>query len=322
MDSENLRRTFSSIGLTGMVAFAYPMSTWAFDFSPDNTPYLSDPSFLPRQGEVFLITTYDYTTREQDWQPAGGTINEHYSANANNYVQQAEYGVTSRLAVGATGSYTDTNGRYTYSSQPATEINTSRFDNPTFDLIYRAVGQLESPVSIYIEGLFVPGIVDNAPRAYGANLFVNREFGISTSQGQIGLTIQGELGTLYNDCYTSTDPISGSTSDVTGRWSYFFAARSQLRLTSHWALDSGFVYSRDLAYSVVPSVVTDTSFVAPEAIVAPYVDVAFDIVPRRLSLTFEYDHDFIGDDRRGGATDGTWINQSQNYYAVHLFLLF
>jgi len=312
----------SSRTLSICIAFACPMSAWALDAIPDNTPYISDPSFLPRQGEIYSETTYAYSTRDQDWQPSGGAVDEHYSANSNSYIEQVEYGITNRLSVGGQGSYADTAEHYNYSFRSATDADTNRFNNPTFNLTYRAINQLESPVSVYVEALFAPGIVDNAPHSAGVDLYVNRELSFPTAQGHIGLTIQGELGTSYDDAYTTNNPLSGIASDITGYWSYLFAARSQLRLTHRWAINSGVVYSRDLSNSVISPGVGDAYVAAPTTTVAPYAALVFGIVPNRVNLALEYHYEFIGDDHHSGASSGTWIDQSQSVYEMDLFLRF
>jgi len=322
MHSADLVTKLSRTGLMLGIALTCPISAWAFDVTSDTTPYISDPSFLPRQGEFYSETTYGYSTREQNWQPNGGAINEHYSADSNSYRQQIEYGITDRFSVGGYGSYADTTQQYVYTFRPTSEIDTNQFNNPTFNATYRAIDQIQSPVSVYVEALFTPGIVANAPRSGGVDLYLNREIRIPTSQGQIGLTIQGEIGTSYDDAYTNTDPLTGVSRDYTDEWGWFVAARNQVRFTPRWAVNSGIVYSKDLGNSIGLAGIGDSYVVAPSATVAPYVAVVFGIVPNRVNLAFEYDHEFIGDSARSGAVNGTWTDRSQSIYEVDLFLRF
>jgi hypothetical protein len=321
MHSAALLTAFSRAGLMAGIALAAPICACAADVTADATPYVSDPSFLPRQGEFYTETSYDYVTRDEDWRPGGGVITEHYTANSNTFLQQIQYGITNRLSVGGYGSYADTSEQFNYTFQPSTEVDVSRFNNPTFNATYRALEQFESPVSVYVEALFSPAIVANAPGSGGINVFVNRELRFATSRGEMGLTLQGEIGASDDNAYTTSNPLNGVASDVTGQWNYFLAERSQLRLTQRWAINSGVVYSKDLGDSE-QAAAGETYVIDSGTTVAPYVALVYAIVPSRANLALEYDHDFIGDDYRSGAINGTWTNQSQNIYELELFLRF
>jgi|HubBroStandDraft_3_1064219.scaffolds.fasta_scaffold1000853_1 hypothetical protein len=52
--------------------------------------------------------------------------------------------------------------------------------------------------------------------------------------------------------------------------------------------------------------------------VDPFVLVAFDLVPSRVNLAFEYDCNFVSDQQVSGSGSGGFINQPRSVYAVHL----
>jgi hypothetical protein len=305
---------FSSAGLMVGVAIVWPLSASAIDFTPDTTRYLSDPSFLPLQGQISTVTTYSHATRDIDWQPVGGIVNEHFSANTNNYAQGVSYGITDQLSVSGSGSYSAETAHTTFAFFPAEyTIVAKQFNNPAFDLTYRVVQQTESSVSIDLAASFAPPIVANVPGAGSVTMFVNRELR--------SLTIQGEIGANYAGSYKTGYTASGAPTSITSQSGYFFAAHSQLRVTPQWAINGGVTYSKYL-HETVSSVAFGSYVDTPGSSVTPYFAVAYQIVPNRVNVAVEYDHGFIGNDNHGGSSNGNWINQSRNLYAAHLRLLF
>jgi hypothetical protein len=289
----------------------------------DEIDALSNPSFLPLQGQLFSTTTYTYSTLNQDWQPQGETIDEHHLGTSNHYDERLEYGLTDRLAVGVDGGYASASGQYVYFDGPKLDANSSGLSNFALNAYYQAITYAHSPFSVYIEGTYAPGVVANAPRSEGLNLFVNRNFELATDHGVMGLTLQGEAGTAYDDDYASTNPQSGLTTHISGRWTYLFAGRSQFRFSPRWAFNSGVQFRQLLANSVAPPQASSIYSNSSESAVEPYVNVAYNIVPNRATVAIEYEHDFIGDERHlGGLDSGAWVNQSQNLYSIRLFLLF
>jgi hypothetical protein len=308
-----MTKSFRSTSLV-VLASVCSLPVWALDFTPDTTRYLSDPSFLPLQGQLYSETIYSRASRDEDWRPAGGRINEHYSADTNSYGQRFRYGLSDRLSVGASASYTDTNEHYTYLFRPRSNLDKSQLDSPTFSMTYRAIDQTDNPMSVDVEASVSPGIVDNEPRSSTVALFANRELG--------SVTIQGEGGAEYWSSYTTSHTLSGTPTNISSQWGYFLGARSQLRLTRGWAINSGIVYNKDLRNSLSQPAFGASYSNSAVATVTPFVTLCYDLIPGRFNLAFEYDHNFIGDESQGGSSNGAWIKQSRNLYAAHIRLLF
>jgi hypothetical protein len=309
--------------LTVAIVNLCPAFANAQDAATDAPPwYPSDPAFLPLRGQIFSETTIAYNTHEQDWQPNGQPVNEHYSVDSNGFFEKVQYGLTDRWSVGGSGLYSRMTEHYTYSFQPGMDVDSNRFDNPTFDLAYRAVEQIRSPVSVYVEATVTPAFISDAPRSGGIEAFVNRQLSLQTAGRDIGVTLQGEVSAQYFGAYTTNNPINGAPSDISSKWSYLLAGRSQFRLTRLLAVNAGVLYSNDSSNTVSSPDFGQRFVTAAAATVAPYVALVFDIVPTRVNLALEYDHDFIQDDDRSGPNSGTWINQSGNVYALDLYLRF
>jgi hypothetical protein len=317
--------TLSRVALLAGMALACPGTALAMDFTPDTTRYLSDPSFLPLAGQVFSETTYNSTHVDEDWFGQGATVSgEHYAASGNHYIETLLYGISDRLSIEAVGEYDHSTFNYSFMFQGPLRTTRSQFADPTFGATYRLIDQTESPVSVDANASFTPAIVDDEP--------ASGSIGLAVSQEMRSLTLQLEAATGYAGSYESIGTLYGSTNDIGGHWNFSLAARSQIRINPQLAINTGITYAKSLGYSVsspfeivyngVISVHTLKYTERPDGTVSPFVALAYDIVPGQVNLAFEYDHLFIGDDHLGGATNGSWLNQSENLYAVHLRLLF
>jgi len=303
------------VAALALLAAAFPSTGHAVDFTadltPDTTRYLSDPSFLPLQGQIYSETVYTHTDRSEDFHYASGFGYLHFSSNIDHYSQYFSYGVTDRLSLSASGSYSDESDHYSFtvgSSAP----KRNDFDNPTFGATYRAIEQTDSPVSIDVTGSYSPAAVDQSSQSGTIGLHINRETKF--------LTIQGEFSATYIDQYDGLDSLTATRHD--GYWNYLAGLRSQMRLTDQFALDSGVVYSKNSDIQYDGGFFRDSQ----DGTWTPYVALTYDIIPARVNLAFEYDHRFNGDDQRSssfvGGPNGKWVNDNENLYAVHLRLLF
>ena len=59
-----LRRYLGAGTLVALGVIGCPLGASALDLSADTTRYLSDPSFLPAQGQIYSDTTFGYTQQE------------------------------------------------------------------------------------------------------------------------------------------------------------------------------------------------------------------------------------------------------------------
>jgi hypothetical protein len=107
-----------------------------------------------------------------------------------------------------------------------------------------------------------------------------------------------------------------------GYWNYSAGLRSQVRLTDRFAVNSGVTYSNNSGIKFEDGFFRDST----DGSWTPFVALNYDIVPGQVALAFEYQHAFIGDDRRSSSfsfgPNGKWANDDENLYAVHLRLAF
>jgi hypothetical protein len=147
----------AALALIGLAAFPAPAQ--AVDLTPDTTRYLSDPSFLPAEGQIYSETTYSHADRSEDFKFADGFRSEHHSSGTDRYSQTFGYGVTDRLSLSASGSYSDAQDHYSFADGGSSSPRRSDFDNPSFAITYRAIEQTDSPVSVDVKGSYSPAAV-------------------------------------------------------------------------------------------------------------------------------------------------------------------
>jgi hypothetical protein len=304
---QNLRRLLSTSTLALLGLLALPSTGRAVDLSPDTTRYLSDPSFLPLEGQVYSETSYAHVDVSGDFTTVAGFKAEHFSSNVDRINQDFAYGITDRLTLSASAAYRFDSQHYTTPFGGSSSLENDDFENPTFGVTYRAIDQSESPVSLDLAASYSPAAVDATSQSGGVSLFVNRELKF--------LTIQGEASVSYVDAYNGRE--TQFATDHDGYWNYLVGLRSQVRLTDRFAVNSGVTYSNSTDIKYDGGAFRDST----DGTWSPYVALSYAVVPNRVDVAFEYDHDFIGDEHRSGGINGTWSN-SDNLYAVHLRLLF
>ncbi len=285
---------------------AVPGTGRAVDLTPDTTRYLSDPSFLPLEGQIYSETTYSHTDRTEDFQPSHFPGQEHLSASTDSGIQYFSYGVTDRLSVNASGSYEGQSGHYSDGSA----TTRSDFNNPSFGLIYRALDQTDSPVSVDVSGFYSPSAVSGQSQSGGGTVFVSRETKFATIQGYVGAT--------YIDQYSSDTSVFAPHD---GYWNYTAGLRSQIRLTDRFAINSGVAFSKESDTTYEGGYFRDS----PDGTWTPSVELDYAILPGKVDVAFQYQHSFIGDDHRSSpdyyGPNGKWTNNDENFYEVHLRLL-
>ncbi len=130
------------------------------------------------------------------------------------------------------------------------------------------------------------------------------------------------MGATHYDSFNASDELNAATSHISPQWDYVLAVRTQLRPSWRWAVNGGVVYTRGDSYADTRSNGYTNYAVGASGVVDPYVEIVYKILPHRLNLGFEYDHEFVSDRSLSGGIDGTWLNQSRNVYTLRLRVVF
>lgn len=293
------------LGLLLVGCVVLPVPALAFDWSPDTTRYLSDPSFIPKRGQIESHSIYSYSNSSDKWINASGVNTENSSSSTNAFQEDILYGVTNRLTVGLSGDYNASHGKLTLSKGGETDSSSFGFGNPGISSIFRLVPQGKSPVSVDTQISYIPNIKKNTYQTEGGNIAVSREM--------VSLTLRGNVGLNHSDSYNGSE-----NQDAT--WEYSVGMEGQLRFTKSWALNSGISVSKATSRMTVSNGnQTNHSY---DMNVDPYVAVQYGIVPNKVVLGLRYAHNFSGDEHMSGYYNGTWTDRSSDTVALHLRMLF
>ena len=295
----------SRIFAAAVIVAACPAAAWAFDWTPDTTRYLSDPSFMPDAGQLYSMTSLSNSTVNEDWRYISGAKTQHYLGLGDSASQDFAYGITDRLMVSGAAEYTVTRNKDTYLNFQPDESTTHNVSNPTFAVDYRMIDQRSAPVNVDGKVLYVPSIVSNGVQSGGGEVFVSREWR--------SLTLQGFAATHYYN------PTNGKT---TNYWDYYAGLEDQLRLAPRWAVNSGLqiVKRSGFEFDNQSTGIAYTS--RQDSSVLPYIALQYHLYPNRIVVGVQYEHEFVGDDHYNGSYHGTWTNNSDNIIALHLRMLF
>jgi hypothetical protein len=300
-------------GIASILAL-WPVAGWAIDLTPDPSWYLSDPAALTLKGRIESLSAFAYSETNETWENLSGVKSEHF-LNANDQVTQTFfYGITDRLQIGAAANWSNSHDTYTYTASPTFESSKSGFGNPTFGATYRIVEQGRSPVSVDGTLQYSPAIgSDTGAAEYGK---------IAVSRKMKSLTIQEYVSAKYYEAYDTVDEFNESTRSDGSYWDYQLGTATQLRLSDHWAINSGFAINFNSNQSNADATSHFAYTDRHDSSVEPYVGIQYEIMPNRMIVGIEYEHDFIGDDHRSGTNNGMWTDQSRDFYAANLRLLF
>ncbi len=255
---------------------ATPCAAQEFDLTPDTTQYLADPSFIPRAGQIYSASSYDRVRTSSDLKistttsfSAPSTRSWSSSSDSNQFTQTLWYGITDQLSF--SGSET-----YLLSDQ------TREFVDPTLTLRYRAIEQIEYPVSVDLLARYYPPAVNNEQAG---------TFGFYVSREMTSLTLQFEASATYYD----------TKSDFTRYWVYLAGIRSEWRFDDQLALDSGVVYQgrtgTSSSFSIIDTIVqfSSQSSTSYDDSVTPYIGLSYEFWPSHANISIAYQHTFTGD---------------------------
>lgn len=297
-----MKRLFGLL-LAGCVAM--PVPVLAFNWSPDTTRYLSDPSFIPKKKQLESQSVYSYSRETTDGINTSGVKSAEGSGTTNAVAEELRYGVTDRLTVGLSGSWSATNGKYKYSNGYEETVQSYGLTNPEASLSYRLIEQGKNPVSVDSRIFYTRNFRRDTFQREGGSFAVSREM--------VSLTLRGEAGLTHNDSYNGDAVIDAN-------WLYFGRVESQLRFSKRWALNSGITFSQATSQSYQTNDhVTDYSYGVN---IEPHVGVEYHLKENRAVLGLNYAHGFIGDESQSGYNNGTWANRSMDTVSLHLRMLF
>jgi hypothetical protein len=228
--------TRSVIGLSLAIATAAPLSALAQDWTPISDRILSDPTFLPLQGQFYGETSYGYAqTNNGIFQESGANL-DHVRHTLNTIRQTFSYGITDRLSVNVTEAYGFSGQDRVTSPSGVTSTGVSGFDDPSFGLTYRVLDQRTGPSSLDIFGDYAPDAFSShgASPTQDASVAAGgptADFGLALGRETRFFTIRGSFTATYSGSSTSTNVLTAGTTNTASYWIPTLGVQTQARFT-------------------------------------------------------------------------------------------
>lgn len=301
-----------------------PASAQAFDFSlePDRTRYLADPSYMQAKGELDGGTIVGYSDTKEERYLADGALSPKLTENTWTTTQNFEYGITNRIRIAISQSYTRQDQKDAYPDNTQS-FHASGFENPVFSARGRFIPQNKAPFYLdfgasYSPDLFTAKVAsthDNGTTASGDQEFTSA---IHLGREMKSLTTQLTFAAIYFGDGSRELPNSANTRSHEGYWNYGLKWDNQLRFTDSIFLNLGMGISQDETHErnqsgsnpASASYGLGTNF---------YLSPGYVLIPKKLTLNADASLTYPGDqtDTFPNSTE-QWKNQQELYFGLHL----
>jgi hypothetical protein len=280
---------------------AISTSAFALDDTPDNTRIISDPLYLPMQGQVYGSTAYNWGSASQDVFDATGTHTAFDQITTNTLTQQFWYGladdVTLRLDWGydwrSASRHLDPTGGIFRSS--------SGWTDPDFGITWRAIDQGSSgPFDLDLRAGY-------SPDAFPAKIATTEDEGTIARGGQaanFGLTLGHETRAFtvaatfdanWLDTSKAINETTGGFTATDSRWNYRLGLASQIRFDPVTSVNLGAGHTFSNAALVFNSDSGLDHFSRGGDFTDLNVALNYHFVPNTLVGSLGYQHNFYDD---------------------------
>jgi hypothetical protein len=233
-------------------ALASPVPLLAQDWTPVGDRILSDPTYLPLQGQLYGDSAYQFGSVSTNVF-AGGTQTSSSHATTNALSQYFAYGVTNQLSVNVSDAYDWSHTFVAPAAASDFDRNANGFQDPTFGLTYRLLDQRAQPLDVDLAASYSPDFIGarsasalengNEARAgdqLNLRLAVGRETRFMTIQGYFDETHDGEAKVVN---------ALGEDSTTSGFWQPKVGLATQTRFTDRLSLNVGGEYDFPADYA-------------------------------------------------------------------------
>lgn len=303
------------VALALAAAVSMPVLAQAQDFTPTGDRILSDPTYLPLQGQFFGESGYGYERTNGNLFDSTGAQIATTRNTLNTIRQNFAYGLTDQLSINAGIAY----GFDGHASQNGlTGADRSGFDNPSFGATYRLLDQRNRPVSLDIFGEYAPdafqarsatGTQDGTVALGGPEA----DFGVALGHETRFFTIRGAFTDRYVGNSSFLNATTGGSADTSSYWVPTLGVQTQTRFTNRLSANVGFDYNFEGNRNTVNTLTGEESTNHVGDTQAVNVSLNYHFVPNRLVGSIDYRHTFYGhsnDSFSADSTDDTSLTRS------------
>jgi hypothetical protein len=225
--------------------FAAGSQAFAFDDTPDTTRIVSDPMYLPMQGQFYGSSSYKWSSATDDVFDASGARTASTQSTGNSLAQQFQYGITDDLALRLDWGYDWRSVSRHLVPTGDLVRSSSGWTDPTFGVTWRAIDQAQGgPFSLDLRGDYSPDafpnksatVEDEGTIARGGQAF---DIGATIGHQTRDFTIAMLFDANYLDTRKAVNPTNGDFSTTDAQWAYTLGLETQLRLSDAASINAG-----------------------------------------------------------------------------------
>jgi len=216
----------------------------ALDATPETARIVSDPLYLPLEGQIYGATAYHWSSTTQDAFDATGAQTSSSQITGNALAQQFQYGLTDDLALRLDWGYDWRSASRHLVPSGVVVRSSSGWTDPTFGVTWRAIDQSASPFSLDLRA-------DYSPDAFPAKSATTEDEGTIARGGQtvdLGLTLGHEtraftIAALFDANYLGSRKVenqgTGGFTTTDSLWNYRLGLDTQTRLSDVLSINAG-----------------------------------------------------------------------------------
>jgi hypothetical protein len=311
-----------------------PMGAQAFDLSPNVSRVISDPSYLPLQGQLFGSTEYSYGNTGSNTNNYQNTLASSNNTISNTINQTLAYSITDDFTLRVSGSYEWLNSTTTSTTGANTGTNSNGFNDPTLGVTWRVLDESQHLLNWDLIGAYSPNFINAQSANQTENGTVARggdteTFGTALSYKSQDFTLYLEATTTYLDNRDVLNPANQITTTYNSSWQYYLLVSTQTRFTNQWSVNLSLSQTYDdnvNAFYVNNGGTLITSNRVPGDVTDLIGALNFQAVPDRFVISAVYNHNFynIGSTTYAAlpASNTTVFNKGEDVFSGELRYLF
>ncbi|HVV64797.1 MAG TPA: hypothetical protein VHC42_04965 [Rhizomicrobium sp.] len=308
----------------GLIALSAPAMAQTAD---EGARIVSDPLYLPLEGEVYGDTGYTYGWTTKDTFDDLGALSSRTGTNFNAVSQSVLYGATDDLALQFGWGYdTLAAGRHVV-GDGVVQHSSSSWTNPQFGLVYRLMDQRESPLTLDLRADYAPDIFSAKtpalpPDVLGAPGGQTLDLGATLGHEGDVMTLAAVFDAYWRGPRSIDNPNSGGATRTDSLWNYRIGLVSQARLTDAISINAGAGHT----FATDANVFNDSTGLGHITTGGDMTDVNaalnYQVLPNRVVASLEYQHNFYQNSRNLfpllSVNDTSTRNKDEDLFGVRL----
>lgn len=222
------------------------ISTQAFaqDMESDSSRIISDPLYLPLQGQIYGASGYAYSSTNQDTFDNLGARADSTKIQLNALSQEILYGLTDDLALHFNWGYEWRDASRHPVGGTASQRSSAGWTDPEFGLVYRVMDQRSNPLTLDLRGDYAPDAFpakSATPDNGGTLARGGQSLDLGATLGHEGpvFTVAGTFDALWYGPRNVVNQNSGDLTHTDSLWNYRLGVESQARVSDAISFNAG-----------------------------------------------------------------------------------